>query len=118
MNKITHPVSSEHAFLGAFTPEDELTGFACYSPKRTRSGTILDEVERRPKGPNAGMVVMETSSRFDHEAARGFHLRRGDNARKRESRASADDRITFIKRLQGRGSAREERTAHGAVSDE
>jgi ribosomal protein S18 acetylase RimI-like enzyme len=132
------PVSSDYFFLGAFTPEDELAGFACYGPtpatdrtydlywiavdserQRTGSGTILlNEVERRLKGLNARMVVAETSSRSDYEAARGFYLRHGfvQAAKARDFYAPADDRITFTKRLQGRGSARAERTAHGAAS--
>ncbi len=132
------PASSDYAFLGAFTPEDELAGFACYGPtpatdrtydlywiavdsgrQRTGSGTILlNEVERRLKGLNARLVVVETSSRSDYAAARGFYLRHGyvEAARAREFYAPADDRITFTKRLQGRGSAREERAAHGVAS--
>ncbi len=129
---------SDYSFLGAFTPEDELAGFACYGPtpatdrtydlywiavdsagQRAGSGTILlNEVERRLKGLNARMVVAETSSRSDYEAARGFYLRHGfvQAATAREFYAPADDRITFTKRLQSRGNARKERTAHGAAS--
>jgi len=135
---MTPPASSDYVFLGAFTPEDELAGFACYGPtpgtdrtydlywiavdsdrQRTGSGTILlNEVERRLKGLNARMVVAETSSRSDYEAARGFYLRHGfvQAAKARDFYAPADDRITFTKRLQGRGSARIERPAHGAAS--
>jgi ribosomal protein S18 acetylase RimI-like enzyme len=135
---ISPPANSDYAFLGAFTPEDELAGFACYGPtpatdrtwdlywiavdsarQRIGSGTILlNEVERRLKGLNARLVVVETSSRSDYAAARGFYLRHGyiEAARSREFYAPADDRITFTKRLQGRGSAREERAAHGAES--
>ncbi len=133
---MTTPASSDYFFLGAFTPEEELAGFACFGPtpatdrtydlywiavdsarQRTGSGTILlNEVERRLKGQNARMVVAETSSRSDYEAARGFYLRHGfiEAARTREFYAPADDRITFTKRLQGRGSAHRERTDHGA----
>jgi ribosomal protein S18 acetylase RimI-like enzyme len=136
----TPPASSDYAFLGAFTPEDELAGFACYGPtpatdrtwdlywiavdsrrQRTGSGTILlNEVERRLKGLNGRLVVVETSSRSDYAAARGFYLRHGyvEAARAREFYAPADDRITFTKRLQGRGNAREERAAHGVAHNE
>lgn len=135
---ITPPVSSDYTFLGAFTPEDELAGFACYGPtpetdstydlywiavdprrQRTGSGTILlDEVERRLKGLDARLVVVETSSRSEYAAARGFYLRHGyvEAARSREFYAPADDRITFIKRLQGHGSAQDEWAAQGAAS--
>ncbi len=118
------PASSDYFFLGAFTPEEELAGFACYGPtpgtdrtfdlywiavhpaaQRTGSGTILlNEVERRLKGLNARMVVVETSSRSDYKNTRGFYLRRGyvEAARARDFYAPADDRITFTKRLQSR----------------
>jgi ribosomal protein S18 acetylase RimI-like enzyme len=134
----TPPASSDYFFLGAFTPEDELAGFACYGPtpstdrtydlywiavdpKRQRSGsgtTLLNEVERRLEGLNARLVVVETSSRSDYGAARGFYLRNGyrEAARTRGFYAPADDRITYIKRLQGRTATRGERAAHGALS--
>jgi ribosomal protein S18 acetylase RimI-like enzyme len=116
--------SSDYFFLGAFTPEEELAGFACYGPtpgtdrtydiywiavhpaaQGTGSGTILlNEVERRLKGLNARMVVVETSSRSDYKTTRGFYFRRGyvEAARARNFYAPADDRITFTKRLQSR----------------
>jgi ribosomal protein S18 acetylase RimI-like enzyme len=137
-SEMTPPASSDYAFLGAFTPEDELAGFACYGPtpatdrtwdlywiavdsarQRTGSGTILlNEVERRLKGLNARLVVAETSSRSDYAAARRFYLRHGyiEAARARDFYAPADDRITFTKRLQGRGGAQQERAAHGAAT--
>jgi ribosomal protein S18 acetylase RimI-like enzyme len=121
------PASSDYFFLGAFTPEEELAGFACYGPtpgtdrtydlywiavhpaaQGTGSGTILlNEVERRLKGLNARMVVVETSSRSDYKNTRGFYIRRGyvEAARARDFYAPADDRITFTKRLQSRGPA-------------
>ncbi len=132
------PASSDYFFLGAFTPEDELAGFACYGPtpstdrtydlywiavdprrQRTGSGTILlNEVERRLEGLNARLVVVETSSRSDYVAARGFYVRNGyrEAARTRGFYAPDDDRITYTKRLQGRGWARGERAAHGVMS--
>jgi ribosomal protein S18 acetylase RimI-like enzyme len=118
------PASSDYFFLGAFTPEEELAGFACYGPtpatdrtfdlywiavhpamQGSGSGTILlNEVERRLKGLDARMVVVETSSRSDYRNTRGFYLRRGyvEAARARDFYAPADDRITFTKRLQSR----------------
>jgi ribosomal protein S18 acetylase RimI-like enzyme len=130
------PASSDYYFLGAFTPEDELAGFACYGPtpgtdrtydlywiavhpsaQGTGSGTILlNEVERRLKGQNARMVVVETSSRSDYKNTRGFYIRRGyvESARARDFYAPADDRITFTKRLQSR--APSDWTAHGVMS--
>jgi ribosomal protein S18 acetylase RimI-like enzyme len=118
------PASSDYFFLGAFTPEEELAGFACYGPtpgtdrtydlywiavhpaaQGTGSGTILlNEVERRLKGLDARLVVAETSSRSDYKNTRGFYLRRGfvEAARARDFYAPSDDRITFTKRLQSR----------------
>jgi ribosomal protein S18 acetylase RimI-like enzyme len=118
------PVSSDYFFLGAFTPDEELAGFACYGPtpgadrtydlywiavhpaaQGTGSGTILlNEVERRLKGQDARLVVVETSSRSDYSNTRRFYLRRGyvEAARARDFYAPADDRITFTKRLQSR----------------
>jgi ribosomal protein S18 acetylase RimI-like enzyme len=124
MNSINAPAISDYFFLGAFTPEEELAGFACYGPtpgtdrtydlywivvhpdaQGSGSGTILlNEVERRLKGLNARMVVVETSSRSDYKDTRGFYVRRGyvESARARDFYAPADDRITYIKRLQSR----------------
>lgn len=130
------PSSSDYFFLGAFTPEEELAGFACYGPtpgtdrtydlywiavdpavQGSGSGTILlNEVERRLKGLNARMLVVETSSRSDYGNTRGFYLQRGyvEAARARDFYAPADDRITYTKRLQSRASSIGW-TAHGAV---
>lgn len=118
------PVNSDYFFLGAFTPEEELMGFACYGPtpgtdrtwdlywiavhpaaQGTGSGTILiNEVERRLMAHNARLLVVETSSRSDYVNSRGFYLRRGytEAARACDFYAAADDRITFTKRLQSR----------------
>ena len=129
------PASSDYFFLGAFTPEEELAGFACYGPtpgtdrtydlywiavhpsaQGTGSGTILlNEVERRLKGQNARMLVVETSSRSDYKNTRGFYFRRGyvESARACDFYAPADDRITFTKRLQSRAAFS---WAHGVES--
>ena len=133
---VNPPASSDYFFLGAFTPEEELAGFACYGPtpgtdrtydlywiavdpavQGSGSGTILlNEVERRLKGLNARMLVVETSSRSDYGNTRGFYLQRGyvEAARARDFYAPADDRITYTKRLQSRASS-SGWTAHGAV---
>ena len=131
------PASSDYFFLGAFTPEEELAGFACYGPtpgtegtfdlywiavhpaaQGTGSGTILiNEVERRLQGQNARMLVVETSSRSDYKSSRGFYIRRGyvESARARDFYAPGDDRITFTKRLQSRAPS-VEWLAHGVMS--
>ena len=132
------PASTDYYFLGAFTPEEELAGFACYGPtpgtdrtydlywiavdpaaQGTGCGTILlNEVERRLKGLNARLVVVETSSRSDYKNTRGFYFRRGyhEAARACDFYAPADDRITFTKRLQSRAPMSWE--AHGVMSHE
>ena len=108
-------------FLGAFTPEDELIGYACYgatpdtdrtwdlywiavdpSAQGTGSGTtLLSEVERRLSGLNARMLVVETSSRSDYAPTRAFYAARGygEAARIRDFYAVSDDRIIFTKRF-------------------
>jgi ribosomal protein S18 acetylase RimI-like enzyme len=67
-------------------------------------GTVLlSEVERRLEALHARMLVVETSSRSDYAATRGFYLKRGyvEAARVREFYAPHDDRIILTKRLAG-----------------
>jgi GNAT superfamily N-acetyltransferase len=100
-----------------------LQGFACYGPSmgtdrtfdlywiavdRAAQGTgcgtvLLSEVERRLEALHARMLVVETSSRSDYTATRGFYLGRGyvEAARVREFYAPHDDRIILTKRLAG-----------------
>jgi ribosomal protein S18 acetylase RimI-like enzyme len=104
-------------------PIPELIGFACYGPSmstdrtfdlywiavdRAAHGTgcgtvLLSEVERRLEALHARMLVVETSSRSDYAATRGFYLKRGyvEAARVREFYAPHDDRIILTKRLAG-----------------
>ena len=113
---------SDYSFLGAFTPESELVGYACYGPTPGTDrvydlywiavdadahgagiGTaILTEVERRLQRRHARMLVAETSSRSDYAATRDFYGRRGyaESARVREFYAPGDDRIIFTRRFQ------------------
>ncbi|MEO5902794.1 MAG: GNAT family N-acetyltransferase [Gemmatimonadaceae bacterium] len=136
-NPVNTPASPDYFFLGAFNPEEELAGFACYGPTPGTDGTydlywiavdpatqgsgcgtiLLNEVERRLKGQNARMVVVETSSRSDYGNTRGFYIRRGyvEAARARDFYAPADDRITYTKRLQSRAPSYGW-MAHGAMS--
>jgi ribosomal protein S18 acetylase RimI-like enzyme len=122
------PASSNYAFLGAFTPEDELAGFACYGPTPDTDRTwdlywiavdpahgragfatqLLAEVERRLLGHKARLVVVETSSRSEYAPARSFYSRRGyaEQARVPGFYAPGDDRIILTKRIEspsGRG---------------
>ena len=104
-------------------PLSELLGFACYGPcmstdrtfdlywiavDRRTQGTgcgsaLLREVERRLEALHARMLVIETSSRSDYAATRGFYLDRGyvEAARVREFYAPSDDRIILTKRFVG-----------------
>ena len=119
----------DYSFLGAFTPEGELVGYACFGPTpgtdRTYDlywiavhpaahgagigTTLLSEVERRLQGQHARLLVVETSSRSEYAPTRGFYGRRGytEAARVRGFYAPGDDRIILTKRFQrspaGRG---------------
>ena len=128
------PTGSSYAFLGAFTPEDQLVGYACYGPtpetdrtwdlywiavdpeaQGTGGGTrLLTEVERRLQGLNARMLVVETSSRSEYAPTRAFYARRGyvEAARVRAFYAPGDDRIILTKRFQAFPSSP---TGRGAV---
>ena len=104
-------------------PLPALLGFACFGATmdtdrtydlywiavdRAAQGTgcgsvLLAEVERRLEALHARMLVIETSSRSDYTATRGFYLERGyvEAARVREFYAPQDDRIILTKRLAG-----------------
>ena len=112
---------SDYLFLGAFTPEEVLVGYACWGPTPATDRTwdlywiavdtalqgagigtiLLEEVERRLVGQHARMLIAETSSRSDYTATRGFYERRGytEAARVRDFYAPGDDRIIFVKRF-------------------
>lgn len=111
----------DYVFLGAFTPEDELVAYACYGPtpatdrtwdlywiavhptaQGTGGGThLLSEVERRLKEHDARMLVVETSSRPEYDATRGFYRARGyaEAARLKAFYAPDDDRVILTKRF-------------------
>lgn len=111
----------DYECVGAFDPA--LVGFACYGPSMSTDRTydlywiavdrdaqgsgcgsvLLAEVERRLEALHARMLVIETSSRSDYTATRGFYLKRGyvEAARVREFYAPEDDRIILTKRLAG-----------------
>ena len=121
---------SDYTFLGAFTPEDELVGYACYGPtpgtdhtydlywiavdpaaQGTGTGTLLlGEVERRLAALHGRLLVIETSSRSDYARTRTFYSRHGyaDAARVAAFYAPGDDRIILTKRFHsptGRGAS-------------
>jgi ribosomal protein S18 acetylase RimI-like enzyme len=111
----------DYLFLGAFTPEEILVGYACWGPTPATDRTwdlywiavdtalqgagigtiLLEEVERRLVGQHARLLIVETSSRSDYAASRAFYERRGYNetARVRDFYAPGDDRIIFLKRF-------------------
>jgi ribosomal protein S18 acetylase RimI-like enzyme len=125
---VPHP-PSDYLFLGAFTPEGILVGYACWGPTPMTDRTwdlywiavdpvlqgagigtiLLEEVERRLVGQHARMLVVETSSRSDYTATRAFYDRRGYvvAGSVRDFYAAGDDRIIFVKRFhslaEGRG---------------
>jgi ribosomal protein S18 acetylase RimI-like enzyme len=111
----------DYLFLGAFTPEAVLVGYACWGPTPATDRTwdlywiavdtalqgvgigtiLLDEVERRLVGHHARMLIAETSSRADYAATRQFYARQGyaEAARVHDYYAPGDDRILFVKRF-------------------
>ena len=125
---VPHSVS-DYLFLGAFTPEDILVGYACWGPTPATDRTwdlywiavdpalqgagvgtiLLEEVERRLARQHARMLIVETSSRSDYAPTRAFYGRRGYAAAAsvRDFYAPGDDRIIFVKRFhslaEGRG---------------
>jgi ribosomal protein S18 acetylase RimI-like enzyme len=115
--------SADGRWLMADGCRRSLAGFACFGPSlgtdrtfdlywiavdRAAQGTgcgtvLLSEVEHRLEALHARMLVVETSSRSDYTATRGFYLDRGyvEAARVREFYAPDDDRIILTKRLAG-----------------
>ena len=111
----------EYLFLGAFTPEGVLVGYACWGPAPATDRTwdlywiavdtslqgagigtiLLGEVERRLSRQPARMLIAETSSRAEYGATHRFYARQGyaEAARVRDYYAPGDDRIFFVKRF-------------------
>ena len=118
---------ADYLFLGAFTPEDELVGYACYGPTPGADcvfdlywiavdpalqgagigSSLLDEVERRLLERQARLLMIETSSRSEYAPTRAFYSRRGygETARVRGFYAPGDDRIIYGKRFHSPGGA-------------
>ena len=115
------PAPSPYHFSGLFDQTDTLAAFSCHGPtpgtdrtydlywiavdpalQGAGGGTVLlAEVERVLAGAGARMLVVETSSRPEYAATRGFYSRRGcvEAARVRAFYAPGDDRVIFTKRL-------------------
>ena len=111
----------DYEFIGAFSGDGELTGYACYGATPGTVGTydlywiavhpehqgegggsrLIDEVERRLNEREARLLVVETSSRTDYESTRRFYERRGyaEHARLSDFYAFGDDRVIYAKRL-------------------
>lgn len=112
---------ASYEFIGAFSRDGELIGYACYGATPGTLGTydlywiaihpehqgegggsrLLDEVERRLNEREARLLVVETSSRTDYESTRRFYERRGygEYARISDFYAFGDDRVVYAKRL-------------------
>ena len=113
--------SPDYEFVGVFSPEGDLAGYACYGASPGTLGTydlywiavhpeyqgagggsrLLDEVERRLRERAARMLVVETSSRTDYESTRRFYERRGYSlvASLADFYSPGDDRLIYAKRL-------------------
>ena len=67
---------------------------------------LLAEVERRLCDARGRMLVVETSSRDEYDATRGFYAARGykEAARVGHFYAPGDDRVIYTKRLSALGS--------------
>jgi ribosomal protein S18 acetylase RimI-like enzyme len=110
-----------YEFIGAFSREGALIGYACYGATPGTTGTydlywiavhpehqgegggsrLLDEVERRLNEREARLLVVETSSRTDYASTRRFYERRGyqEHARLADFYSFGDDRVIYAKRL-------------------
>jgi ribosomal protein S18 acetylase RimI-like enzyme len=110
----------DYRFLGAFDG-DELAGFACFGPTpdtlgtfdlywiavdRTRQGTgigtqLVTAVEQQLSAVGGRLIVVETSSRADYDATRGFYEARGysKTATIPGYYAPDDDLVIYVKDL-------------------
>jgi ribosomal protein S18 acetylase RimI-like enzyme len=117
----------DYALLGVFSDSDELIGYAAYGPTPDTDGTfdlywiavdraaqgsgagsfLLGAVEQQIENVGARLLVLETSSRSDYAATRGFYERRGfvEAARVGAFYAPGDDRVIFTKRFTSRPNA-------------
>ena len=114
-------LNGDYEFVGAFK-NDELMAYACFgaTPGTDRtfdlywiavhpaaqghgSGSrLLTEIESRLRERGARLLVVETSSRLQYAATRGFYLARGyhEVARMRDFYAPCDDRVIYTKSFQ------------------
>ena len=127
----TAAAAQDYCFLGAFGPDGELLGYACFGPTPATDRTydlywiavdpaaqgggtgtrLIAEVERRVAALHARLLIIETSSRPEYEATRRFYVARAydEAARVGSFYAPGDDRVIYTKRVQaapeGRGVA-------------
>lgn len=114
------PGADYHA-IGAFDDEEELVGFVCYGPAPGTEGTwdlywivvdpraqrqgigtrLSDACEAAVRRAGGRMMVIETSSRPDYAATRGFYSARGYRraARVADYYAPGDDLLVYTKAL-------------------
>jgi len=112
---------ADYEFIGAFTSDGGLAGYACYGPTPSTDRTydlywiavhpmhqgsgggsrLLDEVERRLQDREARLLVVETSARTSYAQTRHFYEGRGyrAHARLRDFYAPGDDRVIYAKGL-------------------
>jgi len=110
----------DYRFLGSYAG-DELTGYACWGPTPGTRGTydlywivvepawqgkgvgtqLLAAVERQLLADGCRLIVVETSSRAEYLATRGFYERRGYRpaARLPGYYAPGDDLVIYLKDL-------------------
>lgn len=113
---------ADYRFVGAFH-DDRLVGYACWGPTpgtvstsdlywivvdRDRQGggigtQLLSEVEQRLTADGRRLVIVETSSRADYMATRGFYEARGYIRAATISAyyAPGDDLVVYTKDLNG-----------------
>lgn len=115
------PTESDYTFMGAFTGEGRLAGYACYGPTPCTDRTfdlywiatdsahqgmgvgtaLMKEVEAQLSQQRARLLVVETSARSDYAPTREFYGRLGysEAGRVREFYAPGDDRVIYTKRF-------------------
>jgi ribosomal protein S18 acetylase RimI-like enzyme len=111
----------DYTLVGALDEAGALLGYACYGPTpctvrtwdlywivvhpaaqgRGVGTALLNDVERQLEIANARLLVIETSSKNDYAATRGFYRSRGYEpaARVPDFYDIGDDRVIYVKRL-------------------
>lgn len=112
---------ANYEFVGSFSREGQLVGYVCYgaTPGTDRTydlywiavhpsfqgagggSQLLEEVERRLRGRDARLLVVETSSRDDYRATRRFYEGHAyaPVATLHDFYAPGDARVVYTKRL-------------------